>query len=100
MTQAILINKHSNEYSQKLHFYPFSVKLDRCFRSCNTVNGEYLASIMDDSAIIYDEVINADAKPSPKDAKLSPKGNDDETKVIRANFNEKKATCKTQNFYI
>ena len=25
---------------------------------------------------------------------------DEETKAIATNFNEKKATCKTQNFYI
>ena len=30
-------------------------------------------------------------------AKLSPKDDDEETK---ANFNEEKAACKTQNFYI
>ena len=47
---------------------------------------------MDDSAIICDEVVDADAKPSRKD--------DDETKTIPTNFNEKKATCKMQNFYI
>ena len=43
--------------------------------------------------ITCDEVIDPDAK-------LSPKDNDDETKTIPTNFNEKKATCKTQNFYI
>ena len=42
---------------------------------------------MDDSAIICYKVIDADPKLSPTD--------DDET-----NFNEKKVTCKTQNFYI
>ena len=47
--------------------------------TCNCENGKYLASIMDDSAIICDYVIDAD----------------DETKFI-----EKKATCKSQNFYI
>ena len=35
---------------------------------------------MDDSAIICDEVIDADAKLSPKD--------DDETKTIPTSFNE------------
>ena len=39
---------------------------------------------MDDSTIICDEVI---------------KSYDKETKAIPANFNEKKVTCKTQNFY-
>ena len=45
---------------------------------------------MDDSAIICDEVIHADSK-------LSPKDDDDETKTIPINFNEKKVTCKTKN---
>ena len=48
--------------------------------TCNCENGKYLASIMDDSAIMCDEVV---------------KSNDEEI-----NFNEKKAICKTQNFYI
>ena len=39
---------------------------------------------MDNSAIICDEVIDAD----------------DETKTIPTNFAEKKVTCKTQNFDI
>ena len=38
MTQATLINLHPNEYSQEFHYYPFSIKLDRCVGSCNTVN--------------------------------------------------------------
>ena len=48
-------------------------------------NGKYLASITDDSVIACDEVIES---------------NDEETKTISTNFNEKKATCKTQNLYI
>ena len=35
-----LINLHSIEefhYSQEFHYYPFSVKLDRYFGSCNTL---------------------------------------------------------------
>ena len=47
---------------------------------------------MADSAIICDEVIDADAESN--DAKLSLKDDD------KTNFNEKKATCKMQNFYI
>ena len=50
---------------------------------------------MVDSAVIYDEVTNADAKLSPKD--------NDKIKTIPRNFNEKKpkkAACKTQHFYI
>ena len=38
MIQPILINLHPNEYSQEFHYYPFVVKLGRCFRSCNTLN--------------------------------------------------------------
>ena len=48
--------------------------------ACSFENEKYLASIMDDSAITCDENI---------------KSNDKET-----NFNEKKGTCKTQNFSI
>ena len=36
--QATLINLHPNEYSHEFHYYPFSVKLDRCVGSCNTLN--------------------------------------------------------------
>ena len=48
--------------------------------TCNWENGKYLASIMDDSATTCDEIIVS---------------YDDKT-----TFDEKKATCKTQNFYI
>ena len=34
--QPIFINLHPNEYSQKFHYYPFTVKLDKCVGSCNT----------------------------------------------------------------
>ena len=33
-----LINLHPNKYSQKFHYYPFAVKLDRCVGSCNSLN--------------------------------------------------------------
>ena len=42
MTQPTLINLHPSEYSQKLHYYPFSVNLDRCVESCNTLD-EYMS---------------------------------------------------------
>ena len=38
MTQPTLINLHLNEYWQEFHYYPFSVKLDRCVGSCNALN--------------------------------------------------------------
>ena len=36
--EPILINSHPNKYSEKFHYYPFSVKLDRCVGVCNTLN--------------------------------------------------------------
>ena len=59
--------------------------------TCNCENGKCLASIMDDSVIICDEVKDPDADAEAKSndqAKLN-----DET-----NFNKKKATCKTLKF--
>ena len=47
--------------------------------TCNSGNGKYLASIMDDSVITCDEIIE---------------------ETVPTNFNEKKATCKTQNVYM
>ena len=52
---------------------------------CTCENGKYLASIMDDSVIACYKIIES---------------YDEETKAILTNFNEKKATRKTQNFYI
>ena len=63
--------------------------LNTDIHSCK--NGKHLASIMDDSAIICDEVIesyNEDAEAKSLD----------ETKAIPTNLNEKKATSKTQKF--
>ena len=37
ITQPTLINLHPTEYSQEFHYYPFSVKLDKCVGSCNTL---------------------------------------------------------------
>ena len=37
-TQSILMNLNLNECTQGLHCYPFSVNLDRCIRSCYTLN--------------------------------------------------------------
>ena len=38
MNKPFLINLHPNEYTKRLRYYTFSVNLDRCVRSCNTVN--------------------------------------------------------------
>ena len=56
-----------------------------CFFKCICENGKYLASILDDSMIMCSEVI---------------KSYDEKIKTIPTNFNDKKVTCKTQNFYI
>ena len=32
MDQPTLINLHPNEYSKDFHYYPFTVKLNRCVR--------------------------------------------------------------------
>ena len=38
-TQSTPTNLHPNEHTQGLCcFYPFVVNLDRCVRSCNTLN--------------------------------------------------------------
>ena len=47
---------------------------------CNCENGKYLANIMVDSVITCDEII--------------------ESYNEETNFNERKATCKMENFYI
>ena len=49
-------------------------------------NGKYLASMVDNSAIICEEVIVIDV--------------DDKTKTIPINFNENKLTCKTPKNFI
>ena len=36
--QPTFINLHFNECSQEFHYYPFTVKLDKCVGSCNTLN--------------------------------------------------------------
>ena len=36
--QPTFINLHPNEYSQEFHYYPFTVKLDKCVGSCITLN--------------------------------------------------------------
>ena len=38
MIQTTLINLHPNENSQELFYHPFTVKLDICVGSCNTLN--------------------------------------------------------------
>ena len=48
-------------------------------------DGKYLASIMDDSAIMCDKFLGSCNK---------------ETKTIPISFNENKTICKMQNFYI
>ena len=51
--------------------------------TCNYENGKYLVSFMDALATICEEIIDED----------------DKTKSIPKNFNEKEATCEAQSFY-
>ena len=39
MIQPTFINLNANEYSQKFHYYQFSVKLGTCVGGYNTLNG-------------------------------------------------------------
>ena len=36
--QPSFIYLYPNEYSQEFHYYPFTVKFDKCVGSCNTLN--------------------------------------------------------------
>ena len=47
--------------------------------TCSCKNEKYLANIMDDSAITYDDIRDGEAK-----------SNDEETKVVPKNFYEKR----------
>ena len=42
LNQPTLTDVHLNEYSQEFHYYPFSVKFDRCVGACNTLNDFYM----------------------------------------------------------
>ena len=56
---------------------------------------------MDDSAITCDEIIESYEEDVDAEVKSNNKAkSQDETKTIPTNFNEKKATCKAQDFYI
>ena len=59
--------------------------------TCCCKNRKSLASIMDDSAIICDEVIDADADTQAK-LQDEAKSNGEETKIVRANFHGKNIT--------
>ena len=52
---------------------------------------------MDNSAIMCDEIIES---YNEKDTDVEAKSNDETKLYNKTNFNEKKATSKTQNFYI
>ena len=67
---------------KKRHVCEKKLCLESCYIICK--NGEYSASIMDGSAIIFNEVIESYYKE----------------KTVPTNFDEKEATCKTPNFYI
>ena len=74
--------------------------------TCNCKNGKYLARIMDDSAITRDEIIDLYEEDTDADADEEARSNEEAKSNYEANaydetyFNEKKATCKMQNFYV
>ena len=49
--------------------------------TCNWKNGNFLASIVDDSVVTSDEII-------------------DTAKSVATNYKEKKVNCKTKNLYV
>ena len=56
MTQPTLISFHPNNYNQGLRYYPFVVNLDRCVRSCNTLN-EYVPNKAEDLNLsVFDKI--------------------------------------------
>ena len=57
--------------------------------TCSCKYGKYLASIMDDSAIKCDEIIDAEAK-----------SNNEKQKPLQQILMKKYITCKTQKFHI
>ena len=77
------------KFSKKCHVCEKDYIWNPATYSCQ--NKKYLASIMDGSAVTFDENI---------DAGVEAKLNNEETETFSANFNEKNITYKTQNFYI
>ena len=65
--------------------------------TCSCENGKYIGSIMDDSAIICDKAIDEDADAEAK-SNDEAESNNEVKSIDQINFNEKKTTCKTQNF--
>ena len=56
--------------------------------TCNCENGKYLVSIMDDSAIIFDEIIDADAESKSYTEAKSNSEAKPNNKETETNFNE------------
>ena len=57
--QPTLINLHLNECSKEFHYYPFSVKLDRCVGSCKTLNKTYVPNKTEDLNLSMFNMITA-----------------------------------------
>ena len=151
MTRHTLLNLHPNEYSQGFHYYQFTVKLDTCVVSCNTLNDlsnkvcvlnktedlylsmfnmiaginksktltkhiscEGICRLYGKNVIHINGGIMINANVSTKNFMYVKKimfgilvhvvvktitcDEEEETKTIPTNFNEKKTTCKKQNF--
>ena len=76
-------NDRSQYECKKLHVCKKDFKWNSYTYNCK--NGKYLASIIDDSSITCDKIIEL---------------YNEETRFIQTNFIETNTTCKTQNFYI
>ena len=63
---------------------------------CNCKNEKYLASIMGDSAITCDEIIES----YDEDLDAKARSNNEAKSYDETNFDGNRATCKTQNSYI
>ena len=37
-SSSAICNLHLNKYNQEFHYYPFTVKLEKCVGRCNTLN--------------------------------------------------------------
>ena len=60
--ESTFINLHLNEYSQELHYHPFTVKLDKCVGSYNTFN-----DLSNSTALRYGSFLEKTSKKSTYD---------------------------------
>ena len=89
--QSTLINLYRNEYSQELHYHPFTVKLDECVGGCNTLNDlynkVYIPNKTGDLNIYVFNMITGKNEPKllAKDISCQRKARFDQKNVIQIN---------------